>query len=863
MAALVLPLCVLAAEGWVTWRATWDKARSELLRSADAGAEYAARTLYGYQMAAGRINDLLRGLSDATILAREPELHREMRRIVQELPRAEAAYVVDRKGFPLLSANIFPVPKDKATAADRDFFHALSQPNARDPHISQIYVGRFDQKLFFALTRRREGTGNQVLPGEFDGVVNLSIQPEMLGQGLRAFLARSSDDAFLVRDDRQVLARTGDIAQLQPLMQAKAPFSHSALIDLEENSSSLDGVPQLVARRWAGDFPVYVAVRRPVAAIVGEWLHTMRTYLGFGLPATLALVFLALRVRSSQQRLAQSNRQLAEALAGTEDRLHRAQTAGGVFPFEIAPTGIVSGPAEFRALFGAPMRGELRRADLEARIVGTGGTWLDAGGTDSSQGGRSFSFEVQVATPDDTPRWLLVAGQARPGPDGLQPWVSGVAMDVTARKEAELALQQLNHDLEARVRNEIAARESAQARLSQAQRLEALGQLAAGVAHDFNNVLQAVSGGLSLIQSRATDTESVRRFARMADAAAQRGASITARLLSFARQGELKAEPIAMPQLLQNLKEILATTLGPTVTVEIDCPSDTVALADPSQLDTVLVNLAVNARDAMPQGGRLTLSAAPEAVADDRPLPVELKAGRYVRLSVADTGLGMDETVLRRASEPFFTTKPVGQGTGLGLAMARGFVQQSGGALAIDSKVGQGTVVTLWLPQAEAATCAHTGTTVLAPGSVLDMELLVVDDDDLVLQAVAGNLAQAGYRVTTASDGLAALAKLDDGAVPALLVTDYAMPGMNGTRLINEARRKIPDLPAVLITGYADRDAETLQAGIGGRVEVLRKPVQTDSLITCITRLTTGSQGDSMERSRQEAGHSMVHAPLT
>ena len=280
----------------------------------------------------------------------------------------------------------------------------------------------------------------------------------------------------------------------------------------------------------------------------------------------------------------------------------------------------------------------------------------------------------------------------------------GMASDVTQRKEAESELRVLNERLEARVTEEVAAREKAQARLAQAQRMEALGQLAGGIAHDFNNVLQAVAGGLSLIQKRADNGDVVRRLARMSTDAAERGAAITGRLLAFSRRGELRATPIAPRPLLENLSEILTATLGADIEVRIESAEDiSPLLADKAQLETVLVNLAVNARDAMPAGGALTVSARPERVVDARSSPAGLNPGGYVCIELTDTGAGMNEVTLARASEPFFTTKSAGQGTGLGLAMARGFAEQSGGGFAIRSKLGQGTTVTLWFPTAGAA----------------------------------------------------------------------------------------------------------------------------------------------------------------
>jgi signal transduction histidine kinase/ActR/RegA family two-component response regulator len=400
------------------------------------------------------------------------------------------------------------------------------------------------------------------------------------------------------------------------------------------------------------------------------------------------------------------------------------------------------------------------------------------------------------------------------------------------RQNTETQLQDLNQELEVRVRQEIAARELAQERLAQAQRLEALGQLAAGIAHDFNNVLQAISGGLAMIQKRAKDSAAVVEFSRMVMDAADRGATITGRLLSFARQGELRAAANDVGQLLTGVREMLTPVLGVTIVLRVEFPDPSPWLyADRGQLDTALVNLVINARDAMPNGGNVLIRATSEVVVDPFTHPGVLASGRYVRVEIIDTGGGMDAATLARASEPFFTTKPVGQGTGLGLAMARGFTRQSNGGFGITSARGKGTTVTLWFPEV-------TGTLVEAnvptneksgASTAQSARVLVVDDDALVRAVIISQLEDQGYQTIQASDGLAALAWLEKGGTVDLMVTDFAMPGMNGLTLIKEVRRRGSALPAVLLTGYADTTIE--RAVQESNTVLLRKPVRSDELI--------------------------------
>ena len=279
--------------------------------------------------------------------------------------------------------------------------------------------------------------------------------------------------------------------------------------------------------------------------------------------------------------------------------------------------------------------------------------------------------------------------------------------DLAAVAVSEVALRHLARELEARLCAEAAAREAAQARLAQARRLEALGQLAGGVAHDFANVLQAVQGGARLAAERLErDPGAARHLLGLVGDAARRGASVTRRLLAFARRGELRVAPVDAVALLRELGEVLAHTLGGAgLSVRVEAgPGLPPVLADRGELEAVLVNLATNARDAMPRGGALTLAATAETVADGAaPRPAGLRPGRYVRLAATDTGNGMDPATLARAAEPFFTTKPEGEGTGLGLAMARDFAEQAGGGLGLASEPGRGTTVTLWLPAADEA----------------------------------------------------------------------------------------------------------------------------------------------------------------
>jgi PAS domain S-box-containing protein len=388
---------------------------------------------------------------------------------------------------------------------------------------------------------------------------------------------------------------------------------------------------------------------------------------------------------------------------------------------------------------------------------------------------------------------------------------------------------------------DITERRLLEARLAQAEKLSALGGLASGIAHDFNNVLQGINGAAALIERRPDDIEEVRRLARMVLAATERAASVTGRLLAFSRQVELRAGPIEVASLLHELVALLGPPLGAGVCIKVELPDGLPALlADRPQLETAIINLATNARDAMQGGGHLTLSAHAEQVPPGVSHAAGLLPGRYVAICLADDGAGMEPEVLARAFEPFFTTKAPGSGTGLGLPMVRGFAEQSGGGLTVESHPGAGTRVTLWLPEAPPA--RQTALTAPEPPQAADAQprphVLLVDDETLVRELLCANLEELGCKVCAVCDGVQALAVLQDGQKIDILVTDLSMPGIDGLALIRQAQALRTGLPAVLLTGYAG-EGTGLEVGDlwRGPFAMLRKPVHASELAGRITAL--------------------------
>lgn len=424
--------------------------------------------------------------------------------------------------------------------------------------------------------------------------------------------------------------------------------------------------------------------------------------------------------------------------------------------------------------------------------------------------------------------------------DGNPQTVMESLVDVTALREAQQSLHLLNQGLEDRVRAEVAAREAAQTRAAHADRIQALGQLAGGIAHDFNNVLQAVAGGATLIGRRPHDAIAVSRLVRVIGDAATRGASITRRMLLLARRGDLKAEPVDVQRLLTGMREVFIFTLGAMIEIDVEVAADLPRImADKAQMETALVNLATNARDAMPDGGRLRLTAGLDVVeAGQESHRAGLGPGVFVRLSVIDDGTGMTSKTLARAAEPFFTTKDVGRGTGLGLSMVKGFAEQSGGGFEITSEIGKGTHATIWMPGVSDPAKDGIYDNGLAVAVPPRGRILLVDDDQLVRDTLAEQLEALGHKVLAASGGTDALCILRAREAIDLMITDLSMPGMSGLTLIKEAHGLRPSLPAILLTGFAGDTASLEQADIAaGSYLLMRKPTTSATLGARVTAL--------------------------
>ncbi|MFJ7436327.1 response regulator [Methylorubrum thiocyanatum] len=381
----------------------------------------------------------------------------------------------------------------------------------------------------------------------------------------------------------------------------------------------------------------------------------------------------------------------------------------------------------------------------------------------------------------------------------------------------------------ATIERDVTEQKSLEARLRQSDKMQALGTLAGGIAHDFNNLLTAILGSLELVGPKIADQPRVKRLVDNATGAAQRGSALTKRLLSFSRSNDAHARPVDPNALIEGMSALFGSSLGSLVRVERDLePGMPFALVDPDQLELAVLNLCINARDAMPDGGTVTISTRRAEIHDDP----DLKPGTYAVVTVADEGTGIPPEILERVCEPFFTTKAVGQGTGLGLAMVFGLAQQAGGRLRITSEVGQGTRIELALPRADGAVAGNEEPVApTVPAAAVPARILVVDDDREVRHVTASFLNDFGYDETEAADGRAALALMEQGERFDLVVADLAMPGMTGVELAAAIRQRFSGVPVLLLTGHA----EAVQ--IPADLPVMTKPFASAELAARVSQL--------------------------
>ena len=652
--------------------------------------------------------------------------------------------------------------------------------------------------------------------------------------------------AALIREAGYVANVCADLAAMIHEIESGAGLAVIAdeaikTADLRGLVNWLNGQPP-----WS-DFPIVLLThqgggpqRNPDAAQLGQILGNV-TFIECPFHPTTLVSIVASAIRGRRRQY--QTRVTLEDLTESEGLLQTALNASHLGALELhLPELELEASGTCKTFFGRQPQDPFSYQDLLAAVHPEDRARRQRALDRSIRSGQDYNFEYRNIWPDGSVHWVDVRARAVRRPNGSLKSLVGVSSDITARKVAEIereallaqlaaertALAQLTATLEQRVEQrtadlmkEVAARERAQEQLRQAQKMETIGQLTGGVAHDFNNLLMAVMGNLDLLRKRMPADPRLHRLVDGALQGAERGASLTQRLLAFARQQDLRAVPVDLRALIQGMIDLLERSLGPRVALRLDLPEGLPpARADANQLELAVLNLAINARDAMPDGGMIDIGVCQYKAGSDP----QLKSGRYLKLSVIDTGTGMSPETLKRAVEPFFSSKPLGKGTGLGLSMVHGLAVQLGGALQLSSTEGKGTTATLVLPVATAAAAVETPMP-RPQKTKRSAVILFVDDDPLIAMSTAEMLEDLGHRVIGASSGRHALDIISSEQPIDLLMTDHVMPGMTGIELAAASRQLRPSLPILLATGYAE-----LPEGAQLELPRLAKPYQQDQL---------------------------------
>jgi PAS domain S-box-containing protein len=652
--------------------------------------------------------------------------------------------------------------------------------------------------------------------------------------------------AGLIREAGYHANECADLAALVREIERGAGLA--VIADEAIKTADLRGLVNWLNRQppWS-DFPIVLLThqgggpeRNPDAERLGRILGNV-TFLERPFhPTTLvSIVGSAVRGRRRQYQ----TRAILEDLTESEGLLQTALNAGHLGALELhLPEFELEASATCKAFFGRKPEQAFTFKDLLAAVHPDDRERRREAFEHSLKTGADYNFEYRNIWPDGSVHWVEVRARAVRRPDRTVKSLVGVCSDITARKVAEIerealltqlaaertALAQLTATLEQRVEQrtaelmkEVAAREKAQEQLRQAQKMETIGQLTGGVAHDFNNLLMAVMGNLDLLRKRLPPDPRLHRLVDGALQGAERGASLTQRLLAFARQQDLRVVPVDLRALIQGMIDLLERSLGPRIVLRLDLGQGLPpARADANQLELAVLNLTINARDAMPDGGTIEIRVGEYKASNDP----QLKSGHYLKLSVIDTGTGMPPEILKRAVEPFFSSKPIGKGTGLGLSMVHGLAVQLGGALQLSSTEGKGTAATLVLPVAT-ATAEVEPTRPRPQKTRRSAVILFVDDDPLIAMSTTEMLEDLGHQVIGASSGRHALDIIRSEQPIDLMMTDHAMPGMTGLELAAASRQPRPSLPILLATGYAE-----LPEGVQLDLPRLAKPYHQDQL---------------------------------
>lgn len=724
--------------------------------------------------------------------------------------QVQDVYAIGVDGFPMVDArhSSYPIPQ---SLGDRDYFQA-ARDRPDEIFSSKAQTGLINKTTFFSLSQAI------VRDGQFVGVIAVSSRPSYyLDFWNRMETVQTGGIVTLMQDDGRALASTSDKLETMPpeaphfqdaLRLLRAQIARSPEEGVYSAPSAVDGGTLMIAYRHLADGSGYVLVSYLASLIDQAWGKTMLYHLYFGVPATCAMILFALLARSYAGKLRrlteteyQTRKVLGVVVGLTDYTICRLDPAGLIMSWDQAAeknTGYSPHEAvgmDFRKLF-APEDLEAGIPDLALSLAADGG----------------YAAECWRLRKDGTRFWVSVVISPICSDAGKLIGFTKVARDMTEKQETGK-------------------------RLAQAQKMEALGQLTGGVAHDFNNLLTVILGSVELAESAVQgvgDVSTQRKMLRYLGAmrnACLRGASLTQHLLAFSRRQPLQPVVVNPSAILSEAAAMLTKTIRANIRLEVKVPDVLPPIKiDPSQLAMALLNVVLNARDAMPDGGVLEVGAHDALLQGQNGL-----TGQFVAIHVVDTGSGIPEENLQKVLEPFFTTKVIGKGSGLGLSQAYGFCRQSGGTLVLQSKVGRGTRVSFYLPVTEEAVAEQTDTAaVLHPfNAIARGRVLVVEDDLAVAEVVLAMLEQGGYHVTHASAAKEALALLGCGESFDLLFSDIMMPGgLLGVDLADCVARDFPGIPILLTTGYSDE-----HSGQPISYPLITKPYRAQELLDRVSAL--------------------------
>ena len=808
---ILIPAILAAAFAWWNWGRVNAESEAGMMQRLDMLYENALRLLQTDELLLARVDDRVRNMSWPDIVAHKAELMDDLGAMAAGIGEVEAVTLVDsagnvqlavvRSGNRMTPGPAAPLP----VIRDQPYFEAA----AAGPGISIGIPSRsqITGKSTIRLARRLSSAD-----GSFRGIAVVMISPERVAQFWQGVVL-PGDSISLIRDDGVVLARlpavSGDTRQRVAALAVKALHSGDRG-EFDQPSSVFDGTSRHLAFRKLAGYPIYTVYGIDRENLLRTWSPTTLAFAALAALAALALLVVARAVIYQASALRESEARYRALYDYTPVPMHALDIDGN----------IIAASERWLDLMGYTREEVIGRSVADFRTPQEAAAFHAGGWKRSVDAGGSRDLERTYVRKTGELLDVLVSSRAEYDPAGRFRRMAVVVIDVTEKKRIESTLRQV-------------------------QKMEAVGQLTGGIAHDFNNLLTVIGGNLDMLRLRLQQSGD-NDLTRLVDGAlrgAKRASTLTQRLLAFSRRQPLDPKPINPNRLVAGMSDMLGRTLGEGIAIETVLGGGTWWVeADENQLENTLLNLAVNARDAMPDGGKLTIETA-NTFLDESYAAVneDVAPGQYVMIAVSDTGEGMTSEIIARAFEPFFTTKTVGHGTGLGLSQVYGFIKQSGGHVKIYSEPGHGTTIKLYLPRLAAADVpepAPEGQRVPAP--VPGKTILLVEDDEDVQSFAADALRGLGYQVLTAADGTAALRLLQENGEVNLLFTDVGLPPpYNGRQLAEEVRHLRPDLRVLFTTGYA-RNAIVHHGRLDADVDLIVKPYTQADLAAKIRAVLEG-----------------------